>query len=175
MNQKLTGKVYHLESSFWLPADIDAVWAFGSKPKNLAKISPANMHVEVDHEGDSYEGLEIEIRIRPSFLPVPIKWGSRIENVVSTGDERSFQDVQTYGPFAYWRHTHKFVKGVRDVESSAGNTVRSLTPGTWVVDSIEYQMPLGVLGSIAHGVAVERILRNMFRDRKRAVLRLFKK
>ncbi len=166
-------KQYILESSFWVPVDIETVWEFGSRPKNLARISPPNLNVQVDHEGPSYEGLEIEIKIKPSFSPIGITWGSRIENVVPVGDERSFEDIQLYGPFAYWRHTHKFTKGTRDVTSADGGIVRSLTPGTWISDSIVYEMPLGVLGQIAQNVAVAKILRNMFRDRKKATLEFF--
>jgi ligand-binding SRPBCC domain-containing protein len=166
-------KQYHLESSFWIPVDIEDVWAFGSRPKNLAKISPPEMNVKVDHDGPSYEGLEIEIKIKPWFSPITIRWGSRIENVVPVGDERSFEDVQLYGPFKYWRHTHKFVKGTRDAQTSTGETVRSLSPGTWIIDSIVYEMPLGVLGMVAREVAVAKILGNMFRDRKKATAKFF--
>lgn len=170
MSRKIAGRIYRLESSFWVPADIDAVWAFASKPKNLAKISPANLNVKVDFEGEAYEGLDVKIHIRPNFSPAGISWVSRIENVIKQGDERQFQDIQISGPFAYWKHTHKFIKGLRDVESGAGSTVRSMHPGTWIVDSVEYKMPLGPLGTIAHAVVVNRLLKNMFRDRKSATL-----
>ena len=163
---------YQIESSFWVPADIDQVWEFASKPKNLAKISPPEMNIHVSHEGPSYEGLEFEIRLKPPLLPINITWGSRIENVIPSGDERSFEDVQTYGPFKYWKHTHSFAKGTRDVESPGSGTVRSLTPGTWIKDVVVYEMPLGALGTVAHKLVVDKILRNVFRDRKEAVLKI---
>lgn len=165
----MPSKRHKLETSFWIPADIDTVWSFASRPQNLAKISPPDLHIQVGLEGEAYEGAEFEIKIKPSFSPITINWGSRIENIKATGDERSFEDVQTHGPFAYWHHTHKFTKGTRDVESAAGNTVRSLSPGTWVSDSVVYELPLGILGSIAHQLVIKRILANMFRDRRHAV------
>lgn len=167
--------MHHLESSFWVPADIDTVWSLAARPKTLAKISPANLSVHVDFDGEAYEGLELTIKFRPQPLPFAIEWVSQIQNVVSQGDARQFEDIQKHGPFAFWQHTHKFIKGTRDVESAAGQTLRSLNPGTWIVDSVEYKMPLGLLGSVAHAIAVEKILRNMFRDRKKAFSEMFAK
>lgn len=168
-------KLYKIESSFWVPADIETVWDVGCRPQSLAKISPKHLNVSVDFDGEAYEGLEIKIRFKPSFSPLGLTWVSKIYDVISTGDERQFVDDQVSGPFAYWKHTHKFVKGTKDVESSTGQVQRSLTPGTWIIDQVEYQMPLGLLGKAAHCILVEKILKDMFRDRKKAFTEIFSK
>ncbi|HVJ64915.1 MAG TPA: SRPBCC family protein [Bdellovibrionota bacterium] len=161
---------HRIEASFWVPVDIDTVWDFASRPTNLAKISPSEWQVRVSHNGPAYEGAEFEIQLKPPFSPITIRWGSRIENVVPSGDERSFEDLQLYGPFSYWRHTHSFSKGTRDVVAPDGTTLRSLTPGTWIKDQVEYALPMGLLGDVVEKLVVSRLLRNMFRDRKHAIL-----
>lgn len=37
--------------------------------------------------------------------PVPIRWTARLEAIEGPG----FADVQTEGPFAHWRHEHRFI------------------------------------------------------------------
>jgi len=36
--------------------------------------------------------------------PLPVRWQARIESLDSSG----FDDVQIEGPFAAWKHTHRF-------------------------------------------------------------------
>lgn len=61
-----------------------------------------------------------------------------------------FVDEQVRGPFARFRHEHRF-------EPSAD--------GTRMVDEIEFRAPLGVLGIVAERVALARYLPRLIRDR----------
>jgi ligand-binding SRPBCC domain-containing protein len=46
------------------------------------------------------------VRIEMAAGPIPLVWLARYESVV---DGESFIDVQDRGPFASWRHEHRFV------------------------------------------------------------------
>ncbi len=61
--------------------------------------------------------------------------------------EARFVDVQLTGPYRRWHHEHSF-------EESLG--------GTWVIDHVDYEMPWGPLGRIAHALSVRRSLRQIF-------------
>ncbi|MDP4333267.1 SRPBCC family protein [Curtobacterium sp. A7_M15] len=61
-----------------------------------------------------------------------------------------FVDEQVRGPFARFRHEHRF-------EPSAG--------GTRMVDEIEFRAPLGVLGVVAERAALARYLPRLIHER----------
>jgi ligand-binding SRPBCC domain-containing protein len=98
------------------------------------------------------EGVLIDYRL--SLFGVPFRWRTRIAAWVP---EMRFVDVQVRGPYARWHHTHTF----EDVPG-----------GTMVGDRVEYQLPLGPLGEIAHPVLVRRTLERIFDHRQRRVLDL---
>ena len=85
---------------------------------------------------------------------IPVQWSSRI---VTWEPPAKFQDTQLTGPYRRWDHTHTF---------------EATTNGTWVIDEVEYELPLGILGRLAHALAVSRELHRIFRFRSRALQRL---
>lgn len=116
--------------------------------RNLARITPAWMSFEVKTPGriEMRKGVEIDYTIR--WLGLPMKWRTLI-----TGYQppHMFSDEQLKGPYVLWRHRHTFVE----------------TPeGTLVADQVEYALPMGVLGRIAHAVMVKRQLLEIFRYRQ---------
>ena len=60
---------------------------------------------------------------------------------------KSFVDRQERGPYRLWEHTHRF--------EPTGNAVR-------MTDQVRYALPLGLLGRVAHVVAVRSALRRIF-------------
>jgi ligand-binding SRPBCC domain-containing protein len=100
--------------------------------------------------------LRVDSRIdyRLSLFGVPFRWRTRIAAWLP--GER-FVDVQERGPYALWHHTH----GFRDVEG-----------GTQVSDRVEYALPLGVLGEVAHPIMVGRTLARIFDHRHERVAAL---
>lgn len=97
-----------------------------------------------------YEGQTIDYMVRPLF-GIPMKWRTEIRSV---NEPHSFMDVQLVGPYAKWEHTHIF----EQVEG-----------GTLMIDEINYRLPLGVLGSIAHACFVRRRLEYIFEFRARTL------
>lgn len=70
---------------------------------------------------------------------------------------RSFTDIQTSGPFAYWKHVHSF----EPVDE------RSCI----LQDKIEYRLPFGIIGQTLGGWWVRRKLERLFEYRHAVTLR----
>lgn len=66
-----------------------------------------------------------------------------------------FVDEQTRGPFRRFRHEHVFL------ENGTGSTM---------IDRIEASAPLGLLGTIAERIALERHLRRLIAERNRMLV-----
>ena len=67
-------------------------------------------------------------------------------------------DLQQSGPFRYWKHVHRMIPQGPDA--------------CVLEDRIEYELPLGPLGALAHAAFVARALRRIFDHRARAIAAL---
>ncbi|WP_308471293.1 MULTISPECIES: SRPBCC family protein [unclassified Rathayibacter] len=77
----------------------------------------------------------------------------RLTSAVTALDApHSFVDEQTRGPFATFRHEHRF-------ESDGSGS------GSVMIDRLEYSAPLGVLGRIAERLVLDRHLRRLLEER----------
>ena len=104
---------------FRVSAPLDRVLAFHRRAESLRAVTPplAPMTFLEPLPPELGEGDEMVFRMWAG--PIPVRWRARIERMGSDG----FDDVQLEGPFARWRHRHRF--------EAAG-------PGaTWVIDEIE--------------------------------------
>jgi len=90
-----------------------------------------------------------------SLLGVRFGWRTLIERFEPP--ER-FVDVQARGPYRSWRHTHEF---------------EEVPGGTRIVDRVEYELPFGPLGGLAHRLFVARQLRAIFDYRRRVIAEIF--
>jgi NADH dehydrogenase len=146
---------HRLVASQTIDRPIEELFAFFSRPENLGRITPPAMGFEqVSTELEMRTGLEIEHRVRP-LLGVPLLWRSKIE---SYDPPRSFVDVQVRGPYRRWEHRHTFTP---------------VLGGTRIDDAVEYEMPLGPLGGIAHRLVVRDQLLDIFRHRARTIQAIF--
>lgn len=140
-----------LERTILVPRPRPEVWAFFADPHNLEAITPdfLRFHVETPRPIATASGTLIDYRL--SLGGVPFRWRSRIEDVVPGA---SFVDVQLRGPYRRWRHLHTFADA---------------PGGTRVGDRVEYELPLGPLGDLAHAAFVARALRRIFDHRAERV------
>ncbi len=146
---------YTIRTSQLVPAPIERVWAFFSRPENLGRITPSSMgFVMKAPVTDLGDGSLIDYTIRP-LLGIPAGWRSRIEG---WNPPFGFRDVQLKGPYKRWVHTH---------------TLTAVDGGTRVDDVVEYQLPLGPLGRLAHGWLVRPELERIFAYRRYAVDAVF--
>lgn len=139
----------------WLAASLDEVFAFFSDAANLEAITPPwlGFHIVTPRPIDMRRGAKIEYRIDWHFLP--LRWHTEI---VDWTPPHGFVDVQTRGPYKLWHHTHRF-------EARDG--------GTQMCDTVEYALPLGPLGELAHRLAVRKDLGRVFDYRAEQIALLF--
>ncbi|WP_367118478.1 hypothetical protein [Chryseobacterium sp.] len=93
-----------------------------------------------------YEGMEINYKVSP-LLNIPMFWKTKI---VQVDDQKSFTDFQEAGPYKYWNHFHEFIP--------SGN-------GVLMKDTVEYELPFGIVGRIAHWLFVRAKLNSIFNFR----------
>ena len=67
-------------------------------------------------------------------------------------------DEQRFGPYSLWHHKH-FIKPTEK--------------GVEMVDIVDYKIPLGFLGRIAHPILVAPKLKEIFDYRKQALTEIF--
>lgn len=147
---------HRLERTQIVPAPVSMVFAFFSNAANLERLTPANLSFEIltPLPIGMQVGARIEYRIRLSG--VPMRWLSEITRFEP---ERCFVDTQLRGPYKRWVHLHEF---------------RSLPEGqTEIRDQVDYELPFGPLGSVAHKLMVQRTLQGIFDFRRQAVARVF--
>lgn len=119
--------------TFVVKAPIETVTNFHKQAESMAAITPPPVYIQM-HQAPSplTEGAEIEFTL---WLPLPVRWLARIEDVTPTG----FTDRQLRGPFRAWIHRHTFV--ARDENT------------TEVIDEIEGQIrPHPLWGAIGWGM-----------------------
>ena len=148
---------YQLHKEQQLNCDIETAWEFFSSPFNLSKITPKDMGFVVKSnlgKKPIYEGMEITYTVSP-LLKIPLKWKSKITQV---DFQKSFTDVQEKGPYKYWNHFHEFVPNRK---------------GVLMRDKVDYELPFGFLGSIAHKLLVKKKLETIFSYRNQILEETF--
>jgi ligand-binding SRPBCC domain-containing protein len=138
-----------------LPAARAPVFSFFADARNLERLTPSSLRFEIATRDAIRMGPGAIIDYRLRISGIPVRWRTLIE--VWEPPFR-FVDVQIKGPYALWRHTHTFD------ETSDGTTMR---------DRVEYALPFGPLGALAHRLFVARRLDDIFSFRGRVVRELF--
>ena len=151
-------KLYQLHSKQALPISKGDAWNFLSDPNNLKIITPNHMGFNILSGADRqmFPGQIIQYKVSP-FPGYTTKWVTEITHV-RVGEY--FVDEQRFGPYALWHHKH-FIKEISD--------------GVEMEDIIDYKIPFGVLGQLAHGLFVKKQLLEIFRYREARLTELFGK
>jgi|TARA_B110000285_G_scaffold235585_1_gene318319 ligand-binding SRPBCC domain-containing protein len=151
-------KIYRLKTVQNLPISQKEAWDFLSDPKNLKRITPDYMGFKII-EGAAekmYAGQILQYIVTP-VLNIPTKWVTEITHV----DEGNyFVDEQRFGPYSLWHHKH-FINPIKN--------------GVEMIDIIDYKIPLGILGQLAHPIIVAPKLKEIFEYREKALINLFGK
>ncbi len=147
--------MYVLEREVSLPATREKLFPFFADARNLERLTPPSLRFEIMTPGpiEMRTGAIIDYRLQLAGLR--FRWRTVIE---TWEPPVRFVDVQDKGPYALWRHTHTFDE----------------TPdGTRMRDRVEYALPFGPLGALAHRLVVARQLDAIFAFRGRVVAELF--
>jgi ligand-binding SRPBCC domain-containing protein len=171
----------HIVAEHWLNAELSRVFAFFSDPRNLPRLMPGEMDVRLEdtrilsprqgtgdvvvksgEDSDLIAGpgslIIISFRLFP-FLPFRGKW---VAEILEYQPLSYFLDTQRSGPMRSWLHRHSFSK-----------VDRGGIPGTVVRDEVNYELPFGILGSLADALLVERMMRRTFQTRQRQLESFF--
>ena len=139
-----------------LPASQEDAFAWHARPGALPRLLPPFEPVRVQQSAGTIEdGARVVLRIEPTPLPLGLTWVAEHD---SYDPPHLFRDRQVSGPFKRWEHTHRFEP--RDPAADG-------SPRCQLIDSIEYEPPLGALGAMADRVLIEEKLAAMFRYRHR--------
>lgn len=148
--------VHVLERVQVVPRGRAEVFSFFADARNLERLTPAGLSFAILTPGliPMRPGAVIDYRIKLSG--VPFRWRTLIE---AFEPERRFVDVQAAGPYKTWRHVHEF----RDAPGG----------GTEISDRVEYELPFGPLGRVAHALFIRRQLAGIFDYRRATIAAMF--
>lgn len=140
-----------------LHCDLKTAWEFFSSPGNLSKITPEDMNFIVRTKFETneiYEGMIIDYFVSPLF-GIKMKWKTEITQV---NFRKSFTDFQKKGPYKLWNHHHEFIENEQ---------------GVLMKDKVDYELPFGFLGEIAHKFFVKNKLEHIFDYRFKVLEKYF--
>lgn len=152
-------KIYNLKRNQFLPISMSEAWEFFSSPKNLSKITPEHMQFQILYisGGDKAYAGQI-IRYNVSVLPgIKVHWVTEITQVK---EPFHFIDEQLFGPYALWHHQHHF---------------REVAGGVEMTDEVNYAIPFGLLGRLAHLIFVGGEVNRIFNHRFKVLEEYFSK
>ncbi len=161
---------FHFEAEQWVPYPVDLVFAFFADPNNLPPLMPRWQKARIEEARivpppplpksavrrfrsmAAGEGTELTISFRPiPFSPIRLPWEGVITEFAWNDH---FCDEIRRGPFRYWRHCHRVAEEQRDG-----------TPGTRIVDDVDYELPFQFLSRVAEVLVVRRQMDSLFRYR----------
>ncbi len=133
-----------------IPADLDKVWAFHNTIDSLFILTPPEKHAKLIGEGTPMcKGAVYKIQVKQfNFIPIQL-WSEIIEYSPLEGFKDS--QVKGHGPFKSWVHSHQFA---------------AISPNvTRITDTVQYELPMGLIGKLVNRIFVARDIKNMFRYR----------
>jgi ligand-binding SRPBCC domain-containing protein len=139
---------YELSASQVLPQPLEQAFTFFEDPRNLFDITPDWLQFVMQEREEMQsvvEGAEFDYTIRWCWMTIP--WRSRI---VDRHPPDRFTDIQLIGPYRAWSHLHAFAPA---------------PGGTYMQDTVTYQLPFRQVGRLAHALIVRRQLEDIFRYR----------
>lgn len=152
-------KIYTIHKKQFLPISLNEAWEFFSSPRNLSKITPEHMGFKILYisGGDKMYSGQI-IRYKVNVLPfISVHWVTEITHV---HEHHYFVDEQRFGPYALWHHQHRF---------------KEVPGGVEMIDEVNYAIPLGILGQLAHWIFVGREVNGIFNHRFTVLEKYFSK
>ncbi|MGC8548267.1 MAG: SRPBCC family protein [Acidobacteriaceae bacterium] len=170
---------HHYIASQWVPYGVSEVFAFFANPQNLAPLMPSWQQVRMEGllvvdpplrppslPGPAPKtivagaGTRMTIRFRPvPLVPIRLAWDAKITEFA--WNDHFCDEQERRGPFAYWKHCHQVKEELREGKA-----------GTLITDQLTYELPLGLLGEVAHALGAAAQIRSLFRYRQKRLLEL---
>ncbi|HVA18529.1 MAG TPA: SRPBCC family protein [Candidatus Dormibacteraeota bacterium] len=138
-----------------IDASAEKLFEWHAQPGALERLTPPWEQIEILEPAPGiHDGSRGAFRVRVGTFRV--RWEFEHRGYI---EGRQFQDFQRSGPFRRWEHTHRFIP---DGPAAC-----------WLEDRIEYEVPMGTLGSFLAGWFVKRKLRKLFAYRHRVTSEAF--
>ena len=131
-----------------IPASAQKLFAWHARPGALRRLSPPWASVELVRHDGIRDGDRAVLRL--GLGPLRVRW---IAEHFGYEEGRQFCDRQVEGPFARWEHTHR-------MEPDGPNA-------SYLIDDIEYELPLGGLGDTLGDAAIRQEMNRQFAYRHR--------
>ncbi|MGI8598882.1 MAG: SRPBCC family protein [Chitinophagaceae bacterium] len=150
-------KIYVLKQVHKIPISIDEAWNFFSDPRNLLTITPPFLQLKIKGTAPAkqiFKGQEITYTVKPLFS-IPLSWKTEIAEVIPG---YMFVDYQVKGPYKLWHHRHIF---------------KAISDGVEMTDIVNYRLPFGWFGSLAHSISIKKKLDEIFTFRSLKINELF--
>lgn len=149
--------VFRLVFETPMPCTPDELWLFHSSAEALLLLKPADARISFLDGPEALqvrEGALHRIRVL-RFGVFPVVWHARIGDV---HPPHSFTDIAEKSPFKHWKHQHEFLP------HDGASLLR---------DTLEFELPFGVLGALVARFFIVQDVRRMFAHRHRVTLEHF--
>jgi ligand-binding SRPBCC domain-containing protein len=144
-------RMQRLERTSIVPRRRSEVFAFFADARNLEAITPSSLRFSITSPMPVEMRAGARIDYSLALFGVPLRWRTLI---TLWQPEERFIDEQEAGPYAIWRHLHEF--------EPHGSSTR-------MRDVVDYALPFGPLGAVAHELWVRRTLKHIFDHREKAI------
>ena len=101
-----------------------------------------------------FPGMIITYKVTP-LKGIRLNWVTEITHVK---EREYFIDEQRFGPYAFWKHQHRFVE---------------IPSGVKLIDNLYYALPFGFFGRQANSLFVEKQIRKIFNYRSQKISEIF--
>ena len=138
-------------------APISEVFTFFENPENLERITPTNLGFKIKTPRPLVmrEGATFEYTI--SLGLIKFQW----KTIITLYEPPNiFRDVQAFGPYKKWEHTHEFIE--------VGNKTK-------IIDTVHYDLFPGILKNIINKFIIRKRVNNIFIYRESILNRIFNK
>ena len=149
-------KIFTLKQTQEIPVSLEEAWDFFSRPQNLNEITPPDLEFRITSGKPEpmHEGQIITYKIKVA----PMIWNSWVTEIKAVKPGKQFIDEQRSGPYKFWHHLHQF---------------ESTDNGTLLKDLVNYSLPFGILGNVAHSLYIKNKLQKIFNFRRQILLEKF--
>ncbi|MBI4905606.1 MAG: SRPBCC family protein [Acidobacteria bacterium] len=139
--------IYTLKTQMWTPTSVQETFRVFEDPANLARITPPWVRFKM-LTAEPRMRLDAVFDYEYRWNGLPMRWRSLITDYEPPF---LFVDLMVKGPYRFWRHKHTF---------------HPTEQGTLVTDEVDYTLPMGWIGRMAHRVSIATQLKDVFRYRQ---------
>ena len=147
--------MYLYKSEQIINAPLDKVFPFFATPENLEKITPSDLGfiIKTPRPLIMQKGATFEYTIKLGIFRFP--WITLIKEYEPP---IMFQDIQRFGPYKKWEHTHEFI--------DLGNKTK-------MIDTVEYDLYPPLLNKIINRLFIYKKIDNIFTFRQSKLDKIF--